>query len=253
LYAGVDARVAVSERGAGDVNGVGAEVDGTARVNEVVDADAALGSEVPDAGVGVGTVVLLVVWRAAEGRVFVVRPEKAASGLAPVREVLCAGKIPAKDSRGNGHSGEGTADGIRRRADRWCAWGVGAEFALEFGRVRLPEGEGFDGKLEVAAERAVAVTGEDNFSNVNSCHEEFEAVAVFSEAVAALDEDANFKRQVIGVDMKRGDVTISNSLAGGKSGRQQECEEPDGRYSNASRAVDQSRGSGCLLTEEGRR
>ncbi len=54
MYAGVDAGVAVSEGGAGDVNSVGAEVDGAARVDEVVDADAALGGEVPDTGVGVG-------------------------------------------------------------------------------------------------------------------------------------------------------------------------------------------------------
>ena len=43
LHAGVDAGVAVSEGGAGDVDAVGAEVDGAARADEVVDADAALG------------------------------------------------------------------------------------------------------------------------------------------------------------------------------------------------------------------
>ena len=58
MHAGVDAGVAISEGCAGDVDAVGAEVDGAARTDEVVDADSALWSEVEDAGVGVGAVVL---------------------------------------------------------------------------------------------------------------------------------------------------------------------------------------------------
>ena len=40
------------------MHAVGAEIDGAAWANEVVDAYAALWSEVEDAGVGVGAVVL---------------------------------------------------------------------------------------------------------------------------------------------------------------------------------------------------
>ncbi len=72
------------------MDGVGAEVDGAAGAEEVVDTDAALRGEVPDAGVGVGAVVLHVVGWATEGRVFVVRPEHAAGGLAPEGESLGA-------------------------------------------------------------------------------------------------------------------------------------------------------------------
>ena len=94
MHAGVDAGVAVSERGAGDVDAVGAEVDGAAGTDEVVDADAALWSEVEDAGVGVGAVVLRVVGRAAEGWVFVVCPDEAAGGLAPEGEAAGAAANP---------------------------------------------------------------------------------------------------------------------------------------------------------------
>ncbi len=58
MNAGVDARVSVSEGGAGDVDAVGAEVDGATGTEEVMDSDAALRGEIPDAGVGVGAVVL---------------------------------------------------------------------------------------------------------------------------------------------------------------------------------------------------
>jgi len=112
LDAGVDAGVAVSEGGAGDVDGVGAEVDGAARPKEVVDTDASLRREVPDAGIGVGAVVLFVVGGAAECRVFVVRPEEAASGLAPERESLGADYVPTKDDGGDGDSGKGAAYGV---------------------------------------------------------------------------------------------------------------------------------------------
>lgn len=74
LDAGVDAGVAISERGAGDVDAVGAEVDGAARAEEVVEADAALGGKVPDAGIGVLAVILGVVGWASEGWVLMVGP-----------------------------------------------------------------------------------------------------------------------------------------------------------------------------------
>src|SRR5271163_2554579 len=102
LDAGVDAGVAVAERGAGDVDGVGAEVDGAAGAEEVVDTDASLGGEVKDAGVGVGAVVLLVVGWAAECRVLVVGPDEPASGLAPEGKSLGADYVPTKDYGSDG-------------------------------------------------------------------------------------------------------------------------------------------------------
>ncbi len=84
-----------------------------------------------------------------------VGPEETASSLAPEREVLCAGEVPAEDDWRDGHAREGAAHGVRRGAGRWSAWRVGAEFALEFRGVGLPEGEGLPGELKVAAEGAV--------------------------------------------------------------------------------------------------
>ena len=110
LQAGIDAGVAVSEGGAGDVNAVGAEVDGAAGVDEVVDADAALRGEVEDAGVGVGAVVLRVVGRATEGGVLVVGPDETAGGLSPEGEVTRADEVPAKDGGGDGGSDEGAKE-----------------------------------------------------------------------------------------------------------------------------------------------
>jgi len=83
LHAGIDAGVAVSEGGAGDVDAVGAEVDGAAGMDEVVDSNAALRGEVEDAGVGVGAVVLRVVREATVGGVLVIGPDETAGGLAP--------------------------------------------------------------------------------------------------------------------------------------------------------------------------
>ena len=78
------------------MDGVGAEVDGAAGTEEVVDAYAALRGEVPDAGVGVGAVVLFVVGWASEGGVFVVGPEETACALSPEGEAAGAGDVPAK-------------------------------------------------------------------------------------------------------------------------------------------------------------
>ena len=83
-----------------------------------MDADAALRGEVPDAGVGVGAVVLRVVGWAAEGWVFVVGPEETAGGLAPEGEAAGADEVPAQDDGGDGGSGEGAAYGVEGGAVR---------------------------------------------------------------------------------------------------------------------------------------
>ncbi len=109
LDAGVDAWVAVSERGAGDVDGVGAEVNGAAGAKEVVNTDSALRCKVPDAGVGVGAVVLLVVGWAAECRILVVRPEEPPSGLTPEGESFGTDYVPTKNDGSDGYSSEGAS------------------------------------------------------------------------------------------------------------------------------------------------
>src|SRR6185312_6557825 len=50
LHAGVDARVVIAERGAGDVDSVGREHERVRGAEKVLDADAALRAEVEDAG-----------------------------------------------------------------------------------------------------------------------------------------------------------------------------------------------------------
>jgi hypothetical protein len=94
------------------MDAVGAQVDGVAGVDEVVEADAALGGEVPDAGIGVGTVVRDVVRWATEGRVFVIGPEHASGGLGPRYPFVTMGEIPPEDDWREGDAGEGSAYGV---------------------------------------------------------------------------------------------------------------------------------------------
>jgi hypothetical protein len=234
LDAGVDAGVAVSEGGAGDVDAVGAEVDGTVRVDKVVDADASLGGEVEDAGVGVGAVVLRVVGWAAEGRVFVVGPEEAASCLSPEGETFGADYVPAEDDGGDGGSGVGAAYGVGRGALLGSAGRVSTEGALELGRVGLPEGEGLDGVFEVAAEETVAHVRSEDLAGVNTCHDELEAVAVFGEAEAALNEGADLQGLMAGGVSEGSGVIADGCLSGGEARKgEQESECPDGGRSEA--------------------
>jgi hypothetical protein len=231
LDAGVDAGVAVAERGAGDVNAVGAEVDGAARAEEVVEADTALRGEVEDAGVSVFAVVLGVVGRSAEGWVLVVGPEEAASCLPPEGEFLCADYVPAKDDRRDGCSGEGAAYCVKGRAlFRGAGW-VGAEGTLKLWRVGLPEGEDFDGVLEVAAERAVTEVRGKDLAGVDARHDELEVIAVFGEAEAALDDGSDIEG-LVAFGIEEGIVLVANDcLAGGVlSGGEQEGECPDGGH-----------------------
>ena len=213
MDAGVDTRVAVTERGTRDVHAVGAEVDGATRVDEVVDPDAALRSKVPNAGVCVGAVVLFVIGWAAEGWVFVIGPEETSGSLPPERKMLCPGEVPAKDDGCDGHPGIGAAYGVEGSADRRGAGRVSAEGALELGGVGLPERKGLACQLEVAAEGAVAVAGGDDFANVHTCHEELEAVAVLGEAVTALNENADLEGEMIGVDMEGCGVVVGYYLS----------------------------------------
>ncbi len=146
------------------MDGIGAEVDGTARLDEVVEADPALRGEVEDAGIGVGTVVLRVVGRATEGGIFVVGPEQASGGLSPIGKSFGSGDVPAQDDGGDGGTGKSSADGVRRGAGLGSSGRIGAEGPLELRREGLPVGEDLDGILEAAAQRAVAEERRENLA-----------------------------------------------------------------------------------------
>ena len=222
------------------MDALGAEVDGAARVDEVVDANASLRGEVPDAGVGVGAVVLRVVGRPAEGWVLVVGPQDATGCLAPEGEVPSASQVHAKDDGSDGHSAEGAAYGVEGGTDGRRAGRIRAEGALEFGSVGLPEGEELATKFEVAAEGAVAVGGSDDFTDLYAGHEEFEVVAVFSEAGTPLDDGAYLEGVVV-VLMEGGDVVVDDGLRGDESGGgEQEGEGADCGRSDALRAGGQA-------------
>jgi hypothetical protein len=196
-----------------------------------VEADSSLRGEVEYAGVGVGAVVLLVVGRAAEGWVFVIGPEETAGSLSPEGDAASTRKVPAEDDRGDRGSCEGAADGVESGALLWRADRISAERALELWRVGLPEGEGFDGVFEVAAESAVADGAGEDLAGVDSSQEELEAAAVVGDAVAALDEDAEVEGLVAGGVVEGRRVVGDGGLGGGwKSGEEtesQECECAD--------------------------
>jgi hypothetical protein len=236
LDAGIHAGVAVSKGCAGDVDSVSAEVDGAAGAEEVVNTDAALRGEVPDAGVSVGTVVLFIVGRPAECRIFVVCPEKTTGGLTPERKPLSSDHVPAKDDGGNGYSGKSSAYGVERRAYGGSSGRVRAEGPLKLWRVGLPEGERFDGVLEVAAKGAVTYVASEDLAGVNTGHEEFEVIAVFGDAETTLYEGADLERLMASGVMKRRGVVADGGLSGGIAGkRQQEGKGADGGCSDTSR------------------
>ena len=48
----------------------------------------------------------------------------------------------------------------------------------------------------------MAVGGDEDFADVNASHEELEAVAVFGDAEATLNQGADLERKVVGVDVE---------------------------------------------------
>jgi hypothetical protein len=235
LDAGIDAGVAVSKGCAGDMDCVSAEVDGAAGTEEVVDANAALRGEVPDAGISVGAVVLFIVGGAAECRVFVVCPEKTAGGLPPEGEPLGADHVPAKDDRGDGYSRKSSAYRVEGCAYGGSAGRVRAEGPLKLWRVGLPEWKGFDGVLEVAAEGAVTYVASEDLAGVDTGHEKFEVVTVFGDTEATLNEDSDLEWLMASGVVKRRSVVADCGLSGGIAGkRQQENESTDGGCSDTS-------------------
>ena len=174
------------------MDGVGAEVNGAAGVDEVAEADATLRSEVPDTGVGIGAVVRYVVGRPPEGRVFVIGPEHAAGGLGPGHPPVAMGEVPAEDDRCDGDAGEGSAYGVWGGAgDDEGVGRLRAAYTLELGGVGLPEGEELDGVLEVAVEGAgTDIAGED-LARMDAGHEELEAVPVVGDTLAALEDGSD--------------------------------------------------------------
>lgn len=179
------------------MDGVCSEVDGTVRPEEVVQARSKLWGKVPDTSVGCGAVGELIVNRpSADGRIFVIRPDKAAPSLNPGNNlsVAGAGEVPAQENRSDGSASVGSSDLIGIGADTWggtCA-------ALELWAVGLPEGKDLDGVFEVAVQNAGADVGGENLASVAAEHEELEVVSVFGDAEASLGEDAQLKGAVRG-------------------------------------------------------
>jgi hypothetical protein len=87
-----------------------------------------------------------------------------------------------------------------------------------------------------------------------SRHEELEAVAVLSEAEAALHEGADLEGLVAGGVVEGISVIANDCLAGGESGyEEQEGEGPHGHGSDALLSVGQTNVSDYCSQKEGRR
>ncbi len=182
-----------------------------------------------------------------------VGPEEAAGCLAPEGEFFGADDVPAKDDWGDGDSGECAAYGVEGCALLGSAGRVGAERALEFWRVGLPEGEDLDGVLEVAAEGTVAHVAGEDLAGVDACHEELEVVAVFRDAEAALDDGSDLEGLVaLGIEERI--VLVGNDClaGGGASSGEQEGECPEGGRAEACELLI-TYGLRCWMAEEGRR
>ena len=191
------------------MDGVGAEVDGTARAEKVVQADTSLGGKVPHAGIGVEAIVGDGIGTPAKGWIFMIRPYNAARSLHPGGDAMRADEVPAQDDGRDGGSGEGSADRVRGATGDTSRVGRrDAHFALEAGRVGLPEGEDFDGVLEVAVERAGKEVPGKDFAGVDACHDELEGVAIFREAGASLRENADLEWEMgrVGMEGSRAEV-----------------------------------------------
>ncbi len=216
------------------MDGVGSEVDRAAGTDEVVEAHPSLRGEVPDAGVGVGAVVLDVVGRPAEGRILVVGPEDASGSLSPEGDAAGTDQVPAEDDRGDGDAVEGSAHGVGSGALRWGSGWVDAQGALELRGVGLPEREGLDGVLEVAAQGSSPHVRSKDLAGVDSGHEEAEVVAVLGEADAALNQGAQLVVVPAGEVLVEGVAVALQALSGGGSGgTRQKSEGPENDRSSA--------------------
>ena len=132
---------------------------------------------------------------------------------------------------------------------------VGAEGALKFRRVGLPEGEDFDCVLEVAAEGAGAHVGSEDLAGVNTSHKEFEVVAIFGDSEATLHDGSDLEGLVAFGDRKKGLFPL---LTGGLSGRgpgndEQEEDCPEGGCSKAYELLDHLDLRCCGQQKKGRR
>lgn len=181
------------------MDGIGSEVYGAAGSDEVVDADAALGGKVPDAGVGVGAVIDDGVIGCTEGGVLVVGPEDAAGALNPGGEAAGRGEVPAEDDRCKRNAGEGATDGEGRAAESACdagGAGLGAGVTVIFLNARgigLPERKELRGIFEVATKETGSMIAGKDFAGVDACHQELEIIAILSNTKAPLNQRTQLK------------------------------------------------------------
>jgi len=183
------------------VDCVGSNVERTVGFEEVVQAHAELRCEVPDASVGGWAIIVDVVWLPAEGWVLVIGPDDTTAALRPGHDlaVAGAGKVPFEQDRRDGDSSKGSAHCVWSRADSGC----GAQHALKFWRVGLPEREDFDAVLEVAMQKTGAEVRSENFAGAAAEHQELVAASVFSDSEAALREYADCERVTRRVEGRR--------------------------------------------------
>src|ERR1700761_5459194 len=166
LYAGVDAGVAVSKRRAGDMDGVRGEIDGPARFDEVMQAEAELGREVEHAG-PTGCPMRNEDIR----RILVGRVNQPAGALHPGRNATRGPEIPAKNNGRDADAGEGPS-AVRQdsgRNDLPILVVFIGERRMRSGSKRLPVGHDLAGILELAAQDAGKVLIGDHLAEADTC------------------------------------------------------------------------------------
>lgn len=198
-----------------------AEVDGARWAEEVVQTDACLRCEVPDASIGIWTVVAKVQDGRSEGGKLMVRPKDAAGGLGPRRDTSRTSEVPPEDDGRDGDAREGAPNCVKGRAgDEPGRGGWEAFSTLKFGGVCPPEGEEFDGVLEVATQGAGAMIAGEHLARVNSCHKKSEVITVVRDTLASLEDGPHFEREGCGGGLGgRGDLSRA-----WHTGAEEECQ-----------------------------
>lgn len=151
LNAGIDAWIAIAQRGGRNVHGIDTQVYRLPGSREVVNPNAALGREVPYAGSAVNPVEAEQIGRELVGGI-----DKAACTLEPwLNPRRSSEKIPAKDDRGQADAAKSAAANRQKTAYRLPARTRADVFLLMGGGgVSLPQRHDIAAKFELARENA---------------------------------------------------------------------------------------------------
>jgi len=191
LDAGIDAGVAIAERGRRDVNGVYPHVDRPLGAGEVVNANAALRREVPHTGSAVDPRYAVDRGRAQHiRRELMGGVDEASRGLEPGLNAAGAfKKIPAEDDRGKADAAKSAA-AHRQQAGVGllsCRVDTGITCVVRWWCIGLPEGHDVAAVLELAGEDAGMYDGAERFGQLETTPEKFEVRAV-AHSGAPIDE-----------------------------------------------------------------